>query len=122
MPLTPTTTIAVAGLLYLVLGTFVDGFAMMVTTIPVVLPLLEAQNIDLAWFGGIAVMLTEAALISPHDHGRLPRRDALLPHHGPGDPAGDPLPAARRVAAQHDAGELTSPPGLAHAQELAVQP
>ena len=50
---------------YLVLGTFMDGFAMMVTTIPVVLPVLKAQNIDLIWFGVIAVMLTEAALISP---------------------------------------------------------
>jgi C4-dicarboxylate transporter, DctM subunit len=65
MQLTPTTTIAVVVLLYLVLGTFMDGFAMMVTTIPVVLPLLKAQNIDLVWFGVIAVMLTEAALISP---------------------------------------------------------
>lgn len=51
--------------LYLVLGTFMDGFSMLVTTIPVVLPLLKAQNIDLVWFGVIAVMLTEAALISP---------------------------------------------------------
>jgi TRAP-type C4-dicarboxylate transport system permease large subunit len=42
-----------------------DGFAMMVTTIPVILPMLKAQNIDLVWFGVIAVMLTEAALISP---------------------------------------------------------
>lgn len=65
MQLTPTTTIVVIVLLYLVLGTFMDGFAMMVTTIPVVLPLLKAQHIDLVWFGVIAVMLTEAALISP---------------------------------------------------------
>jgi C4-dicarboxylate transporter, DctM subunit len=65
MQLTPTTTIFAVVLLYLVLGTFMDGFAMMVTTIPVVLPLLKAQNIDLVWFGVIAVMLTEAALISP---------------------------------------------------------
>jgi C4-dicarboxylate transporter, DctM subunit len=65
MQLTPTTTIVAIVLLYLVLGTFMDGFAMMVTTIPVVLPLLKAQNIDLVWFGVIAVMLTEAALISP---------------------------------------------------------
>ena len=65
MQLTPATTIVAVVLLYLVLGTFMDGFAMMVTTIPVVLPLLKAQNIDLVWFGVIAVMLTEAALISP---------------------------------------------------------
>jgi C4-dicarboxylate transporter, DctM subunit len=61
----PTATIITLVVLYLVLGTFMDGFAMLVTTIPVVLPVLKAQNIDLVWFGVIAVMLTEAALISP---------------------------------------------------------
>jgi C4-dicarboxylate transporter DctM subunit len=65
MNLTPLGTIAALVVLYLVLGTFMDGFAMMVTTIPVILPMLKAQNIDLVWFGVIAVMLTEAALISP---------------------------------------------------------
>jgi len=65
MQLTPATTVLWLVVLYLVLGTFMDGFSMLVTTIPVVLPLLKAQNIDLVWFGVIAVMLTEAALISP---------------------------------------------------------
>jgi C4-dicarboxylate transporter, DctM subunit len=65
MNLTPSATIAMLVILYLILGTFMDGFAMMVTTIPVILPVLKAQNIDLVWFGVIAVMLTEAALISP---------------------------------------------------------
>jgi TRAP-type C4-dicarboxylate transport system permease large subunit len=65
MELTPAMTILAIIVLYLVLGTFMDGFSMMVTTIPVLLPILKAQNIDLIWFGVIAVMLTEAALISP---------------------------------------------------------
>ena len=65
MHLTPMATIGMLVVLYLILGTFMDGFAMMVTTIPVILPMLKAQNIDLVWFGVIAVMLTEAALISP---------------------------------------------------------
>jgi len=63
--LTPTQMILILVGFYLVLGTFMDGFAMMVTTIPVVLPLLKAMDIDLVWFGVIAVILTEAALISP---------------------------------------------------------
>jgi tripartite ATP-independent transporter DctM subunit len=63
--LTPLEMILILVAFYLVLGTFMDGFAMMVTTIPVVLPLLKAMNIDLVWFGVIAVLLTEAALISP---------------------------------------------------------
>jgi tripartite ATP-independent transporter DctM subunit len=65
MNLTPLATIGALVVLYMILGTFMDGFAMMVTTIPVILPMLKAQNIDLVWFGVIAVMLTEAALISP---------------------------------------------------------
>jgi C4-dicarboxylate transporter DctM subunit len=63
--LTPTMTMIMLVGFYLVLGTFMDGFAMMVTTIPVILPILKTTNIDLVWFGVIAVILTEAALISP---------------------------------------------------------
>jgi len=63
--LTPTTTLIILVVFYLFLGTFMDGFAMMVTTIPVILPILKTMNIDLVWFGVIAVILTEAALISP---------------------------------------------------------
>jgi tripartite ATP-independent transporter DctM subunit len=80
--LTPTATLLILVLLYLVLGSFMDGFAMMVTTIPVILPVLKTQQIDLVWFGVIAVILTEAALISPPEglnlyviHGLRQRRE-----------------------------------------------
>ena len=63
--LSPTATMVLIIVFYLVLGTFMDGFSMMVTTIPVILPILKTQNIDLVWFGVIATILTEAALISP---------------------------------------------------------
>jgi tripartite ATP-independent transporter DctM subunit len=63
--LSPTATMILIVLAYLALGTFMDGFAMMVTTIPVLLPILKTMNVDLIWFGVIAVLLTEAALISP---------------------------------------------------------
>lgn len=63
--LSPAATMILIVIFYLVLGTFMDGFAMMVTTIPVLLPILKTMNVDLIWFGVIAVLLTEAALISP---------------------------------------------------------
>ena len=63
--LTPTATMILIVVFYLILGTFMDGFAMMVTTIPVILPILKTMDVDLIWFGVIAVLLTEAALISP---------------------------------------------------------
>jgi len=50
---------------YLVLGTFMESFAMMVTTVPILLPTLEGAGVDLVWFGVIMVLLVEAALISP---------------------------------------------------------
>lgn len=50
---------------YLLLGTFMDGFSMMVITIPILVPLLNDLNINKVWFGILVVMLTEAALISP---------------------------------------------------------
>ncbi len=52
-------------LFYLVLGTFMESFAMMVTTVPILLPALKAAGVDLIWFGVIMVILVEAALISP---------------------------------------------------------
>src|SRR5712691_1439729 len=50
---------------YLILGMFMDAFSIMITTIPVILPVVKALHIDLVWFGVIAVVLTEAGLISP---------------------------------------------------------
>ena len=50
---------------YLILGTFMESFAMMVTTIPILLPTLSQAGVDLVWFGVIIVLLVEAALISP---------------------------------------------------------
>ena len=50
---------------YLLLGTFMESFALMVTTVPVLLPSLQQAGVDLLWFGVIIVLLVEAALISP---------------------------------------------------------
>ena len=50
---------------YLLLGTFMESFAMMVTTVPILIPTLQQSGVDLVWFGVIMVLLVEAALISP---------------------------------------------------------
>jgi C4-dicarboxylate transporter DctM subunit len=52
---------------YLALGTFMEGFSMIVTTIPVVFPVVVALGYDPIWFGVIVTMLVEIALISPPD-------------------------------------------------------
>ncbi|HUF82125.1 MAG TPA: TRAP transporter large permease subunit [Burkholderiales bacterium] len=60
--------LAIIGLLvvfYLVLGTFMDAYSMIVTTVPVILPLVKSLGIDLIWFGILMTLLVEVALISP---------------------------------------------------------
>ena len=51
--------------LYLVLGTFMEELSMVVTTIPIFLPLLKALHVDLVWFGVIVVILIQASIVSP---------------------------------------------------------
>ena len=57
--------LAVLILFYLVLGAFMETFAIMVTTLPIVLPILTALDINLIWFAIIAVKLTEIGQITP---------------------------------------------------------
>ena len=51
--------------MFIVLGTFLDGFAMLVLTVPLVQPILESLGVDMIWFGVMIVMTLEMGLISP---------------------------------------------------------
>ena len=48
-------------------GTFMEGFSMVITTIPIVFPIVTALGYDPIWFGVIVTMLVEIAMISPPD-------------------------------------------------------
>ncbi len=50
---------------YLLLGTFMEAYSMMLTTLPIISPVLRAADVDLLWFGIIMIILLEAAQISP---------------------------------------------------------
>jgi tripartite ATP-independent transporter DctM subunit len=50
---------------YLVLGCFLDGFSMIVMTLPIVLPLVKAAGFDPIWFGVFLVLVVEMAQITP---------------------------------------------------------
>lgn len=52
-------------LIYLVLGCFIESIPMIILTLPVVLPVILMLNFDPVWFGVIAVLMVEAALITP---------------------------------------------------------
>lgn len=67
MPLPPWAIMLLIIGFYLALGTFMEGFSMVVTTIPVVFPVVVALGYDPVWFGVIVTMLVEIALVSPPD-------------------------------------------------------
>lgn len=50
---------------FIVLGTFLDGFAMLVLAVPLVQPILESLGVDMIWFGVMIVITLEMGLISP---------------------------------------------------------
>jgi tripartite ATP-independent transporter DctM subunit len=59
------TMILVLTVFYLVLGCFLDALAMVIATIPIVMPLVIALKIDPVWFGIFLVVMAELALITP---------------------------------------------------------
>ncbi len=50
---------------YLVLGCFLEGFAMLVLTLPIFFPIVLNLGIDPIWFGVLTVLALEMGLISP---------------------------------------------------------
>ena len=50
---------------YIVLGTFLEGFAMLVLTLPIVYPIILTLGYDPIWFGVVMVIVLEMGLISP---------------------------------------------------------
>jgi C4-dicarboxylate transporter, DctM subunit len=65
MQLTPATFVLVLVIFFLILGTFMEALSMMVTTMPILVPVLKSMGVDMVWFGIIMVILLEAALVSP---------------------------------------------------------
>ncbi len=52
-------------LCYIVLGCFLEGFAMLVLSMPIFFPIVIALEIDPIWFGVLVVLALEMGLISP---------------------------------------------------------
>jgi C4-dicarboxylate transporter DctM subunit len=66
--LTPVQTILLIVVFYLLLGMFMETLSMMLTTIPVVFPIVMALGVPEfsdVWFGILITILMEAALITP---------------------------------------------------------
>jgi tripartite ATP-independent transporter DctM subunit len=63
--LSPFALIAALTVMYIVLGTALDGISMIVLTTAVVLPMVERAGFDLVWFGIFMVLVVEMAEVSP---------------------------------------------------------
>ena len=65
MHLSPYALIGALVVVYLVLGTALDGISMIVLTSAVVLPMIQKAGFDLVWFGIFIVLLVEIAEVTP---------------------------------------------------------
>ena len=61
----PLGIIAILTVVYLILGTALDGVSMIVLTTSIVVPMVQAAGFDLVWFGIFIVLLVEIAEITP---------------------------------------------------------
>jgi C4-dicarboxylate transporter, DctM subunit len=50
---------------YVILGCFMETLSMMITTIPVIAPVMQTMGFDMVWFGIVVIVLVETALITP---------------------------------------------------------
>jgi C4-dicarboxylate transporter DctM subunit len=63
--LSPFMLIVVLIAFYVLLGCLLDGFSMIVMTLPIVLPIVKAAGFDEVWFGIFLVLVVEMAQITP---------------------------------------------------------
>jgi tripartite ATP-independent transporter DctM subunit len=60
-----TITLIIIIVTYLLLGTFMEDISMLILTLPVVMPVLKALNVDMIWFGIVAVLIIQMGILSP---------------------------------------------------------
>ena len=65
MNLSPYTLMILLGLVYIVLGCLLDGFSIVVMTLPIALPMVTAAGFDPIWFGIYLILMVEVSQITP---------------------------------------------------------
>jgi tripartite ATP-independent transporter DctM subunit len=61
----PLALIVMICVVYLFLGCLLDSIGIMLLTLPILLPMLDAAKVDLIWFGVLVIKLLEIGLITP---------------------------------------------------------
>jgi C4-dicarboxylate transporter DctM subunit len=65
LDLPPMVIMAIIVFVHLIGGCFMDGFALIVLTVPILLPLIHALGLNIYWFGIIIVLIVEMGTITP---------------------------------------------------------
>jgi TRAP-type C4-dicarboxylate transport system permease large subunit len=65
MQLSPYALMAMLTLIYVLLGTALDGVSMIVLTTSIVIPMVQKAGFDPVWFGIFIVLLVEIAEVTP---------------------------------------------------------
>jgi C4-dicarboxylate transporter DctM subunit len=65
MHLSPYVLMMLLGLVYVVLGCLLDGFSIVVMTLPIALPMVVAAGFDPIWFGIYLILMVEVSQITP---------------------------------------------------------
>jgi len=63
--LSPLETLMLIVAFYLVLGMFMETLSMMITTVPIITPVVVSLGYDPVWFGVLIMLLVETAMITP---------------------------------------------------------
>ncbi len=65
LPIPPMAVMAGIGILYIVLGMFLDILSAIIITVPIIFPAVTALGFDPIWFGVIITMLVQIGLVTP---------------------------------------------------------
>jgi tripartite ATP-independent transporter DctM subunit len=65
LALNPLLLVIAASVIYLILGMFLDPLGLLLLTLPVLLPMFEALDLDLVWIGVLIVKYLEIGLLTP---------------------------------------------------------
>ena len=61
----PILLVLAASIIYIILGMFLDPLGLLLITLPLLLPMFEALDLDLIWFGVLVVKYIEIGLLTP---------------------------------------------------------
>ncbi|MFP8965076.1 TRAP transporter large permease [Pokkaliibacter sp. CJK22405] len=65
MGISPTMMLFLVIVLFLILGCFMETLSLMITTVPIIAPVMIKLGFDPIWFGILVIVLIESALITP---------------------------------------------------------